>query len=737
MNDRFDAYHKWLGIPPEEQPPNHYRLLGIKVFETDRDVIETAADQRMAHLRNYQTGQRSQLSQQLLNQVSSARLVLLQPEKKLVYDQQLLCDAGPTDPGSPAERAVHKAGTLLQEPPRAQTSVKQQPRAAGPLPPKPVPVPPPPSPPRASVDVAGPSLAMRHLYRKEVSILFPFIVTSLLVAAAATVVVMVRENSLPPENSVGNPSIQSRGDPSSVSIREEASPAPAARSETGSGEVVPAEVDSPLAAEEAVGTESAAAGERFAEPTPATTGAAGLAGLNGSDGHNQQEQTQGVGNIVSENPEDAEASLHLGRLYCFEQDDWDRGLPYLARGDDAELAKLAQQDLEGPADLLGQLRLADAWWDLAQTRDDAEKDALMFRAGHWYETSPQEYLSALRAAQIEERLAAIAGIGRGSSPSGIDGQHQEQSQIETSSPVAHVRQLQRQCAESLGVQVEAINSIGMKLVLIPPGEFMMGSSDPEQRHSFVGLPQHRVRITQPFYLGAYEVTQEQYEQIMGKNPAIYKGANWPVERVGWNEAVEFCRRLSEKEDRPYRLPTEAEWEYACRAGTTKRYYWGDSEADLFRHGDYCDACNTRSHSWQDRDHDDGYEMTSPVGSYLPNAWGLYDMSGNVREWCNDWYCDQYNLDLPMTDPAGSNTGSLRVWRGGGWDDGCAACRSSARGGNSPNRQHSAQGFRVAVSLLTEARQSSTDRHPDAGELESTGTRLGDMSESRKKDIESF
>ena len=183
------------------------------------------------------------------------------------------------------------------------------------------------------------------------------------------------------------------------------------------------------------------------------------------------------------------------------------------------------------------------------------------------------------------------------------------------------------------------NSIGMKLVLIPAGKFMMGSPKDEQNRRN-NEEQHEVEITQPFYMGMYTVTQAEYQQVMGKNPSWFSvtgigkdkvqgmdTSRFPVEMVSWENAVEFCRKLSglseEKEEgRKYRLPTEAEWEYSCRAGTTTRFYSGDSDESLAGVANF-----------------DGSKvgMPTPVGRFNPNAFGLYDMHGNVSQWCADWY----------------------------------------------------------------------------------------------------
>jgi formylglycine-generating enzyme required for sulfatase activity len=244
------------------------------------------------------------------------------------------------------------------------------------------------------------------------------------------------------------------------------------------------------------------------------------------------------------------------------------------------------------------------------------------------------------------------------------------------------KQHQQSWAEYLGVPVEITNSIGMKLKLIPAGKFMMGSPESDDTAFADREPQHRVRITKPFYLGVYEVTQEQYEKKMGKNPSrSFKGASDPVEMVSWDDAVEFCTKLSAKEGKTYRLPTEAEWEYACRAGTTTVYSFGDDESQLGEYAWY--GANSR-------------QETHPVGEKKPNAWGLNDMHGNVSEWCADWYDGDYYKDASTDDPSGPVTGSYRVFRGGDWWFGAGRCRAAGRGAYEPAYRCTGLGFRVAA-----------------------------------------
>ena len=238
---------------------------------------------------------------------------------------------------------------------------------------------------------------------------------------------------------------------------------------------------------------------------------------------------------------------------------------------------------------------------------------------------------------------------------------------------------------------EITNSIGMKLVLTPKGTFMMGSPESEEAR-FEDETQHEVTINKDYYLGVHEVTQAQYEKVMGTKPSSFQGdetkgssSNHPVERVSWEDAVEFCKKLSDLPEekaagRVYRLPTEAEWEYACRAGSKSAYSFGESSKSL---GDY---------AWFDGNSNN---QTHPVGEKKANAWGLYDMHGNVWEWCSDWYADYPKS--AVSDPTGPKEGSFCVFRGGSWGREAADCRSAGRFWDDPSIRSLSIGFRVALS----------------------------------------
>ena len=223
--------------------------------------------------------------------------------------------------------------------------------------------------------------------------------------------------------------------------------------------------------------------------------------------------------------------------------------------------------------------------------------------------------------------------------------------------------------------------VTMKLVLIPSGKFPMGSPAGEKDRFSDEGPQRRVTISKPFHMGVHEVTQDQYAAVMGKNPSKFSGLMNPVEQVSWEAAVEFCRRLAKTTGWAVRLPTEAEWEYACRAGSKTRFSFGDGDRDL------------GSHAWYSENSD---KKTHPVSKKKPNAWGLYDMHGNVYEWCSDWHAKSY-AGLKTTDPQGPGSGKYRVLRGGAWHNIPQYCRSAYRGRLTPGARLSSIGFRVVMS----------------------------------------
>lgn len=275
------------------------------------------------------------------------------------------------------------------------------------------------------------------------------------------------------------------------------------------------------------------------------------------------------------------------------------------------------------------------------------------------------------------------------------------------------------------------NSLGMKLVYIPPGKFTMGSPESEPGREAQETP-HEVELTKGFYMGAYEVTVGQFKQFVaatkfrtdgerdgkgaygidahGKindmkpeftwmNPGFEQTDQHPVVNVSWTDAKAFCKWLSEKEKKTYRMPTEAEWEYACRAGTKTAYVHGDDPEGLATVGNGADAtARARYPGWSiGIKAKDGYVFTAPVGQFKANAFGLYDMHGNVWEWCEDWYVPNSYSEEKQVDPTGPTTGKAKVQRGGGWSSDAKRLRSAARIGRDPVAYRGCyQGFRVVM-----------------------------------------
>ena len=228
------------------------------------------------------------------------------------------------------------------------------------------------------------------------------------------------------------------------------------------------------------------------------------------------------------------------------------------------------------------------------------------------------------------------------------------------------------------------NSVGMVFVPIPAGSFMMGGNkhfDGDLRPD--ELPQHEVSIRDAFYLGKVAVTQEAWVAVMGGNPSGFKGRTLPVEKVSWDDAQTFIQTLNDKEGtKAYRLPTEAEWEYAARAKTETTRYWGDEADDM------------ALYAWHNQG--DDQRRSHPVGLLKPNAWGLYDMLGNLHEWCQDRYGPKFYAKSSVKDPEGPAKGEERVLRGGSWNDSASVMRASYRFHLPPDARFRNVGFRVLM-----------------------------------------
>ena len=510
----FDPYHRWLGIAPKDQPPSHYRLLGIDDFEPDSDVIEAAAERQTVFLRTFQIGPQAELGERILNEILRAQVTLLNVDQKMAYDNKLRESLrSPANPTPPSD-----AATLSAEVDCLHKKLKQ------------------------------------------------------------------RDHELQERAELAHQ--QQRLEQEAASRKKE-------QDQQGAQEYDEAEF-----------------------PTSTYP----------IDPH-------GYG--IRRSPSGRLSGIRTSKSFL------SRILPW-SRSPSPAIVFVV---------VIGVLFILTLF--------------LIFR-----KPRPIPVVSRLKEADISEPqvLPEAKPPATGDQPT-VDQPEPVPPKVSTDEPdvaiaafdVTEAKQHQQDWEDRLKTELAVSNSIGMQLRLIPPGEFMMGSPESEANRR-PDETQHRVRITKPFYLSAHEVTQAQYNRVMGNNPSRSKGPTKPVEMVSWNDAVEFCRRLSEQERKEYRLPTEAEWEYACRVGTTTSYSCGDNVSQLGEYAWYSDNSGNASHA---------------VGEKLPNAWGLYDMHGNVFEWCRDWR-KPYGSQNVLIDPAGPASGSRRVLRGGSFSSLPRLVRSANR-----------------------------------------------------------
>jgi len=344
------------------------------------------------------------------------------------------------------------------------------------------------------------------------------------------------------------------------------------------------------------------------------------------------------------------------------------------------------------------------------------------RAGHWVPLANVP-VGAVRLRVLKEGLPAweseVQASAAGENQVVVPLQTRPKLTVYKEWPfdAAEAKRRQEETGRALGLkgveeEVDLGGGVKLTLVLIPAGEFLMGSAETSEELARMYSrfkaeakwfdpehPQHRVRITKPFWMGKYELTQEQWEAVMGDNPSQYKGPKNPVESVSWNEVQGFLQKLNARAaGGGFALPTEAQWEYACRAGSGDQFSFGNAQNSLHRYGNYADK-NTNL-DFSDKEADDGFPNTAPVGRFLANAFGLHDMHGNVLEWCSDWYGERYYDAPPSDDPTGPADGRFRVLGGGSWGFNPSYCRSAYRGWDVPTARYVFVGFRVVRSART-------------------------------------
>ncbi len=746
----IDPYHVWLGIPPAEQPPDHYRLLGITPFETNAEVVHDAAARQMAHVRTYHLGRHAELSQKILNELAAAKACLLSPAKKTAYDARLrekqaanrsvLSDALPDLPDwlaadaqaappipvarasfwstrPPATYAIGAAGLgaflvlmgiilsvstakgrvkIVLNDPQAEVEVKvdgEKIEIAGldePLVLRPG---------EHELTVTGPkyeAVGRSFTVRRGDNAVLE--VTLVPISAALSTPKVQPHEPAAPESSpartlitsvVESPPRQTQTPAVTyeqlakgrwISLSDPPEELKRLRYQTGRVVVKDGIYDFDAGGIGYNVDLSDVAVRAKVKPlgSPATHGGASI--LLRAIGH-QSDKLLMYSALFS--PDGRTTIFAHTETGCALLGEADTGLKsdefheflFCAIGDaltvflDGKLALQAHHQ----AFHKGKMKIA------------ADRQRVLFKDIELLDLS----LTSQTPAMSSEGLDTI------SSSAGFPAERPG-APFPAIAPLdaATARKHQEDWAGHLGVPVEMTNSIGMKFALIPPGEFEMGSTEEEVarlvketkldkdhiERLLSEAPKHRVRITKPFWLSRHEVTRGMFRRFVedrryrtdgerdGKGGSgvidgqwrrdprfvwnadlgVEKSDDYPVVHVSWNDATAFCEWLSDEEGMAFRLPTEAQWEYACRAGTTTAWHSGDDEAALHEY--------TRVSASERIEH--------PVGQLRPNAWGLYDMHGNVFEWCHDWFAADYYAASPLEDPMGPGEGSLRVSRGG-------------------------------------------------------------------------
>jgi formylglycine-generating enzyme required for sulfatase activity len=762
MSDQFDPYYSWLGIPTKNQPPNHYRLLGIELYEANPNVIESAADRQMAHLRTHQGGKHAAESQKLLNEVATAKVCLLNAAKKAAYDEVLRAAITPEMPPEPGNDQ-RLLDFITAAPARPASR-----RETGGL--------------RRAVTVLSSGLAAILVSLgfwswlgtrsetpktvqppKQVQAKSPQSAVGKLPALASA---NSKEKSKPPTPLVlaplTGPKPQRKEEPQAPSREEQpaeakspAKNAPPERPEPK--KEGPVKKIAPPSAEEQ--ERLIAAIDEVYRPGKAKDQAAKVAlarklldeGRKSEANRSEQFVMFRRCGEIARDAEESDLMLEAvdamttagfnvqpirlkARLLkqLAQQGSWS-GVSQLSAFS-ASCVTFAEQALAGDAvdEASGVLDAAEK--ALAEPKNRAQQNyrnarAAVARTRNPVDKAVREQKAAEAEREVEMIELALSGLTEcaknltpGFAKAKVEGRLVQASEKRTPggasagirpppavAPFNEKTALlhQNRWAKYLHVPVVETNSIGMKLALIPPGEFDMGSPkeliEQQLREPDGGFmarlpgegPRHRVRITQPYWLGVTEVTQEEYQRVMGGNPSKFQGdTRRPVEHVSWNDAVQFCRRLSELPaekgaKRRYGLPTEAQWEHACRAGNPGPWSFSPPSGRLPA------ALEERllgEYGWFNANAEG---QTHPVGQKRANVFGLYDMYGNVWEWCQDWYDKDYYAESPADDPTGPVGGSARASRGGSWFSPMGSCRSADRSNLVPGNWCDGLGLRVA------------------------------------------
>jgi len=619
-------YYEWLSIAPEDQPPTLYRLLGLRTFEDNPNVIENAANRQMTHLRTFQSGKHSAESQKILNHVASARVTLLNPAKKEEYDkllrEQMRLEASESvlDEESASrheELSMTLVGFLeaIQAEKEKEKQAKEKPGDFDPY--------------QEWLAIA-PEERPPTLYRL-------LGLRTLEDNRKVIKDVAARRTAQLREHVSGEHGGEARKLLAQVS---------SARM-TLLDRKKKAEYDKLLRQQMKLKDEGSQPDEELSTSLAAFLGAVGAEKAKPAGPRKPPKQREAVASAGRDRKSMVVAVIGAGVLLLL---------------------------------VIGVLA-----WKFGGGKEEEQKPREIV---NWLGVSGQESGTAPSAKQTEPP-ATKPNKPKSPSPSPLlDDRPAEQ-------PVSvQFAEGEKELTIDLG------NGVKMEFVLIPAGEFLMGSSDAKRELAVEQAkankdewaaeriptegPQHQVKISRPFYLGKYEVTQAQWQALMGNNPSEFKGPTNPVEKVNWGDIQQFLAKMNlefEKKGMRFGLPSEAQWEYACRAGTATAFYFGENPALLAQYGWFDGNSGRKTHQ---------------VGQGQPNAWGLYDMHGNVWEWCSDWYAKDFYAQSPRVDPVGPPTGSHRVFRGGDWQSHPEHCRSALRRHGLPGTRHYTVGFRLAA-----------------------------------------
>ena len=799
----FDPYHKWLGIPRNDQPPHHYRLLGIELFESDPDVIDAATEQRASFVRQCATGQHMAESQKLLNEIAIARLCLLNAAQRQEYDRALRTKLNPVPPVvfesfQPEAKLKPFSVSAVEPTPVGDDSEEESPddlELAPVLLPRQRPVSQQRSAKAKAIKLTNSPAVMWGGLGAVATVVLLFIVfrgnAATISATPSAVATSKSPTPMEPPEAVAKLEPPKGPAPVEVAIVEPATtpqlkktvdpllppaveplPAkmvePAANSRVDNPSPLPQEITSKSTGmkltlipagtfqmgspdteveresregpqhmvrisqpfymgmyevtqgeyEQVMGTNPSAlskSGSRSSAASGQNTSRFPVEQVSWNDAVKFCEQLSAKDGVTYRLPTEAEweyacragttTPFHFGRTLNETKANVNGNSPYSTTPKGKYLNRTttvgsySKNDF-GLFDMHGNVfewceDVYDA--DAYAARTGMTNDPLVMSGSREYVVRGGGFNCELDVARSAKRTWDSPNSPSGARgfrvvfPSSIGGNSA------TTIPTRPTRQPPppNEFTSKL---------TGMKLALIPAGTFTMGSPAGEADRHPNESPTHMVRISQPFYMGVYEVTQGEYESVMGTNPSFFSksgggsgkvsGQNtsrFPVEQVSWNDAVEFCEKLSAKDGVTYRLPTEAEWEYACRANTTTAFHFGS-----VLNGDKANVDGESPYGTTTK----GLRLgrTTTVGSYPKNAFGLFDMHGNVSEWCEDLYDEKAYASRSgtMTDPKVRSESKYRVLRGGSWNYGSMFSRSASRLRFTPVFRNYV-GFRVVIS----------------------------------------